>query len=318
MKRGEEMTELYLITGFLGAGKTTFLKKLIKRMSGRKMRVLVNEFGREGVDGKLLAELGVLVNEINNGSIFCACRLDKFEAALLEALADPPELIIVEASGLSDPTNIRKILAQEEFYGIKFLGSICVVDALNLKKVFSTARVCKKQISVSDLLLINKADLADEAQLAETERLIHESCPNVATHRTSFGDFEPQWLEELNNSAAGGEEPRFQTKDLGLQKALVTLRGGMTEYELTQFLEMFLEDTYRVKGFVELAGAPFLVDCVGAMAAVKPYTGAVPENGRNRLVVLAGPAMPMQKSLEKAAEWYKSQIISVERGDGTE
>lgn len=308
------MTGLYLITGFLGAGKTTFLKKFIRQMAGQRMRILVNEFGREGIDGKLLSELGVLVDEINNGSIFCSCRLDKFEAVLQDALMDAPELIIVEASGLSDPTNIRKILAQQDkFGGIEFLGSICIVDAVNLKKVFNTARVCKKQISISDLLIINKIDLADEMQIAETEQLIRQFYPHIVMHRTSFGDMKPEWLEELRDAVKEEDMPRFQTKDLGLQKALVTIKDNMTGYELTKFLEMFVEDTYRIKGFVKLGGENYLVDCVGSMVDVKPYDGLV-GNG-NKIVVLAGPGMPMQKSLEKAAQWYRDKIERVERGD---
>ena len=74
--------ELYLITGFLGAGKTTFLKNFARQFAGRRLRLIINEFGRVGVDGTLLRELDAALDEISNGSIFCACRLDQFEAAL--------------------------------------------------------------------------------------------------------------------------------------------------------------------------------------------------------------------------------------------
>lgn len=74
--------ELYLITGFLGAGKTTFLKNFARQFAGRRLRLIINEFGRAGVDGTLLRELDAALDEISNGSIFCACRLDQFEAAL--------------------------------------------------------------------------------------------------------------------------------------------------------------------------------------------------------------------------------------------
>ena len=79
--------ELYLITGFLGAGKTTFLKNFARQFAGRRLRLIINEFGRAGVDGTLLRELDAALDEISNGSIFCACRLDQFEAALEQAEA---------------------------------------------------------------------------------------------------------------------------------------------------------------------------------------------------------------------------------------
>ena len=107
------MSRLYLITGFLGAGKTTFLKQFMKQFSSERMHIIVNEFGKEGIDGELLSELGIALDEINNGSIFCSCRLDKFENVLQQVLQEKPDVIIVEASGLSDPTNVKKIIESE-------------------------------------------------------------------------------------------------------------------------------------------------------------------------------------------------------------
>ncbi|MEG1549226.1 MAG: GTP-binding protein, partial [Ruthenibacterium sp.] len=68
--------ELYCITGFLGAGKTTFLKNFIRLFEHRKIFLLINEFGKVGVDASLLRAMHATLAEINNGSIFCACRLD--------------------------------------------------------------------------------------------------------------------------------------------------------------------------------------------------------------------------------------------------
>ena len=130
------MSRLYLITGFLGAGKTTFLKQFMKQFSSERMHIIVNEFGKEGIDGELLSELGIALDEINNGSIFCSCRLDKFENVL----------IIVEASGLSDPTNVKKILNQrEKFPGLEYMGCVCLLDARQFPKVYETAVVVKNR-----------------------------------------------------------------------------------------------------------------------------------------------------------------------------
>ena len=139
------MIKLYLITGFLGAGKTTFLKKFVSLFEKQKLALIVNEFGKEGIDGVLLSTLGIALSEINNGSIFCSCRLDQFEEVLNHTIAQRPEVILVEASGLSDPTNIHKILSQPEWVSqIRYMGSICLVDAVHFEKVYNTARVCKK------------------------------------------------------------------------------------------------------------------------------------------------------------------------------
>ena len=77
------MTEVYLITGFLGAGKTCFVKNMVKALPHETMDIIVNEFGREGIDGALLHKTGLQVKEIVNGSIFCTCRWISLKRHLL-------------------------------------------------------------------------------------------------------------------------------------------------------------------------------------------------------------------------------------------
>ena len=89
------MTKLYLITGFLGAGKTTFLQKFTGLFPNQKIALVINEFGAEGVDGTLLQDLSVQLTEINNGSIFCACKLEQFEDAVRNIMEiKKPDLIL--------------------------------------------------------------------------------------------------------------------------------------------------------------------------------------------------------------------------------
>ncbi len=303
--------KLVLITGFLGAGKTTFLKNLIGLLSGHRLRVIVNEFGREGIDGTLLLEVAAEVEEINNGSIFCTCRLDKFEEALVRNAAQDPEYILVEASGLSDPSSIRRILSlRSEFASIEYLGGICIVDAVNLKKVIDTARVSKKQLAEARLVLINKTDIATESQIKETEDLVRGVRPDAAIYRTAYGKIKSDWFSILHGEQKITEGPAYHLKDLGLMKQTIRLKDTMTYYQLERFLAMFLEDTYRVKGFVCLEGKTSLVDCVGADLKITPY-GEKVENC-NYLTAMAGPGMPMQTSLQKAVEWYPELILSIE------
>lgn len=108
------MSRLYVITGFLGAGKTTFLKQFARLFPDQRLAVLVNEFGKEDIDGVLLREVHARLAEIHNGSIFCACRLEQFVDTLAQLAEDEPDVILVETSGLSDPTNVRRLLSDRE------------------------------------------------------------------------------------------------------------------------------------------------------------------------------------------------------------
>lgn len=301
------MTKLYLITGFLGAGKTTFLKNFIRHFSDYRLHIIVNEFGKEGIDGQLLKEVGTALDEINNGSIFCSCRLDKFEEVLQHALTTEPDVIIIEASGLSNPTNIRKILAQpDKFPDVDYMGSICLIDARQFPKVYDTATVVKKQIAVSDIILINKTDLADEAALASIRETLLAHRPDIPIFHTTYGTIQPEWLEQIKKPALLEEKPEMQRKDITLRSYLITVKNNFTYYSFQKFVEMFLDDTYRVKGFVELESKVYLVDCVGNMFKAAPYTEVV--RGLNELVVLSGNGLPTAKSIKEAIKWYPDNI----------
>lgn len=303
------MSKLYLITGFLGAGKTTFLKNFIRLFEGQRIHVIVNEYGKEGIDGQLLKELGTVLDEINNGSIFCSCRLDKFEEVLQNALSAAPDMIIIEASGLSNPTNVRKIMAQEEkFQGLEYMGSICLLDAKRFHKVYKTATVVKKQIGISDIILINKTDLATPEELENVRQTVREHRPDIPIYETSFGKISDKILEEIKKPALSAEKPEVQTKDITLRSYLLKINESFSLYELEKFVEMFLEDTYRVKGFVRLENATWYLDCVGNLFSIKPYDKEV--NALNEIVILAGNGLPAAKSVKEAIKWYPGKVES--------
>lgn len=304
------MTRLYLITGFLGAGKTTFLKNFIKLLSPYRLHLIINEFGREGVDGALVRQLGAAMDEINNGSIFCSCRLDRFEEALQRARAQGPDVIIVEASGLSNPLNVKKILDQPDKFGdLQYEGCICLVDASRFLKVYETATAVKKQLAVSDMILINKTDIAGEEQLAQVRSLLHSHRPDIPIHETSFGCMAPEWFAQLTRSGAGNGD-FFQTEDITLRKYTLYLRDEVSLEQLQKFLEMFLEDTYRVKGFVKCGGRPYLIDCVGSMYHQQGFEGDMPEH--SFLVVLSGAGLPVKKGIKTAMAWYPEMVEKLE------
>ena len=295
---------LYLITGFLGAGKTSFLHEFLRRGGMASTRVIVNEFGKVGVDGQLLSDSGAELMEITGGSIFCSCRIDQFENALDQALLAAPERIIVEASGLSDPTSIRKILSNERYQGrVTYGGCVCIADAVSLPKVYQTARVCKRQLSVCDAVLLNKVDIATPEQLCATRDIIQTQRPDAQLTETAFGRVPEGWLEGFKPL---GEYPEggIKSADINLRSLNISVSTGMTVHDFTKFLEMFAEDTYRIKGFVELSGAAYLADCVGSLVRVGPYDGPT----SNVLTVLFGYGLPARKSAIEAAKWYPGMV----------
>ena len=299
------MTKLYLITGFLGAGKTTFLQKFVRLFPDQKIALIINEFGKSGVDGALLQDLQIALTEIDNGSIFCACKLEQFEDALLSILEQKPDLIFVEASGLSDPTAVKSILGRDVYREMEYAGAICLVDGVRFHKVYETARVCRMQLAISDMILINKADKATREQMDAITTIVKAQKPGRPVHETQFGHFEREWLEELENPSAD-DEHKIHTKDITLQKLALTAKGFDLK-NLNSFLKMFAEDTYRIKGFVSLPEGVFLVSCVGPMVEISPFRGETPE--LNTLAVLYGNGLPAKKSIREAISWFPDCTI---------
>ena len=102
----------------------------------------------------------------------------------------------------------------------------------------------------------------------------------------------------------------MQTRDITLRSYILKIADTFTVYELGKFVEMFLEDTYRVKGFVYLEEKNWFLDCVGNLFKLTPYEKEVP--ALNEIVVLAGNGLPAAKSIKEAIKWYPDKIINFE------
>ena len=112
-----QKTKLYLLTGFLGAGKTTFLSSVLNDLSDKKVAVIMNEFGKVGIDGTIIQREGMELVELNRGSIFCSCLQLSFVSALVEMADRKMEYVFVESSGLADPSTIGEFLEAVEEIG---------------------------------------------------------------------------------------------------------------------------------------------------------------------------------------------------------
>ena len=314
------MSRLYLITGFLGAGKTTFLKQFVQMFKEQRMHIIVNEFGREGIDGELMREMGIALDEINNGSIFCSCRLDKFWEVLTHTLEQSPDVILVEASGLSDPTNVKKILNQKEKYPIfsqiEYMGCICLVDGRQFLKVYETASVVKKQLNVSNLVLLNKMDLVSREEADRVKQVLKEHRPDLPVFETDHGRFQKEWFEVLSAKIPEDEGTLFQTADITLRTYLLHIKEGTDLDRLSRFLNMLLQDTFRIKGFVRTGGKEYQVSAVGNLLEISEYR-RTPEK-TNLLVVLSGSGMPVKKALKTAVEWYPDLVTDIIDGTAAE
>ena len=157
------MIPLILVTGFLGCGKTTLLKRLVHRHRERRFLYLVNEFNPRDLDGALLQSEGAEVVAIPGGSIFCHCLVTDFMRHLTAIHERFPDLeaVIIEASGMANPKAIEQLLAETRMADRFALRQVVtIVDPVSFPKLRHTLPNLRAQVEAADTVILNKQDLA--------------------------------------------------------------------------------------------------------------------------------------------------------------
>jgi G3E family GTPase len=159
---------LVLVTGFLGSGKTTLVKHLLGTLDpGLRIGIVQNEYASANIDTAELRSVDrkFEVLEVNNGSVFCVCLLGSFIDSLAGFVDKcEPGLLIIEASGLSDPIAIAEVLQHAKLADRVYLSAVwCVVDGQHHRKISKMNTRVERQIRVADRILLNKSDLMEDA-----------------------------------------------------------------------------------------------------------------------------------------------------------
>lgn len=246
---------LQLVTGFLGSGKTTFLKNYLKEFSGsRKIGIIQNEFSEINVDGIELkqenADFSIL--EVNNGSVFCVCLLGSFVGSLAAFIDEiQPDELIMEASGMSDPLSIGQILQSQILRQKVYLDRVwCLVDAVNFLKISRLHTRINHQIRIADLVILNKTDLVD-LQRNDIGQLIYKLNPFATIEFTSFAKIEFDKYRSKLKFLPSGDQAENVRPDLESQ--VVKSNRIITPEKLDQFIEIIKPDCIRCKGFINIA-----------------------------------------------------------------
>lgn len=279
--------KLYLITGFLGAGKTTFLQNIIRENKDSKFGIIMNEFGKTGIDGRLVKDQANALIEINRGSIFCDCLKLSFIESLQEMAMSPVDIVFVEGSGLADPSNIVEILDAASLVvgdAYAYCGSICIVDTAHFTELHVDMASIARQIEFSHLAVLNKSDLADEATLLLVEREIKKINPEIQTVRSAFGKlpFDLLGMDMLSGQMVKSESSTNKVDNKPFTLTL-TFSDPLDENKLRELLEQMALSAWRAKGFARLREGIVKVDMVAGRIDMEPAFGEEP----NEIVFLS-------------------------------
>src|SRR5881628_2688927 len=181
-----------LIIGPLGSGKTTLLRHILTTHPA-KIAIVMNEFGEIAIDSKVVEGKNVRITELGGGCVCCSL-LGEFEAAVNEIIQRvEPERIIVETTGLAEPEalvfNIQEALSQCRLDGV-----VSVIDADMLVRFPELGHTTRLQIEGADILLLNKIDLVETAQIESLETKLRQINPTAAIIRTERCRIDPELL----------------------------------------------------------------------------------------------------------------------------
>lgn len=260
--------ELYVLTGFLGAGKTTVLLKILEKMQGKRIGVIQNEFGKLGIDGEILKHNDIEMVEINRGSIFCSCLKLQFVQALSEMAQHDFDKLFVESSGLGDPSNVEEILKAAEVVSGKsydFKGVICFVDGVHFLSQLDDLETVHRQLKHCHLAVITKTDLITEKEIEQLCKTIRKINPVCKIVESANGDLDLSVLDEdlLLYQWAEGEETT-NTEETKPKTLFMEIEQEVDKNGLLLFLREIAPDLYRAKGFVNVKDKGWeQVDLVG-------------------------------------------------------
>ena len=194
------MTKIDIFSGFLGAGKTTLIKKLLtEAYKGEQVVLIENEFGEIGIDGGFLKEAGIEIREMNSGCICCSLVGD-FGEALKEVIEKyHPDRIIIEPSGVGKLSDVIKAVQKvEDAVDIKLNSFTTIVDVTKCKMYMKNfGEFFNNQIENAGTIVLSRTDITDPAKIQKDVELIREKNPKAAVVTTPLGELGGDQLLEI-------------------------------------------------------------------------------------------------------------------------
>jgi len=288
-----------IVTGFLGAGKTTLIRALLDSPEGANTAVVVNEYGEVGIDNALLRASSDATVLLGNGCMCCLARSD-LQETLRTLFADRArgavpsfQRVIIETSGLADPGPLLQTFASDRALGQEFhlQALIAVIDAPNGRRNLASAPEAREQIALADRIVLTKADLADPAPLlAEIAALTAAPIEGAVN-----GTIEPAYLldERLDLPVRIPEHDHAHAHSHGIDSFAIhfdrPLHWPAFEQAMAVLTALRGADLLRVKGIVAVEGAkgPVVVHAVQHTAHRPIELQAWPDSdNRSRLVFI--------------------------------
>ena len=257
-----------VLTGYLGAGKTTLLNRILTHEHGKKVAVIVNEFGEVGIDNQLVIDADEEIFEMNNGCICCTVRGDLIRIiSNLMKRHNKFDHLVIETTGLADPAPVIQTFFVDEDMKDKIAldAVVTVVDAKHIHQHWE-AEEAQEQIAFADVILLNKTDLVNPQELEELESKIKAMNGMAKIYRTQNSELSMDALlgvQAFDLDNALKIDPEFLNEDAHehdetVKSFAIVESGELDGQKLNDWLGDLLQnkgvDIFRMKGILNIAG----------------------------------------------------------------
>lgn len=257
-----------VITGFLGAGKTSLINKILSQNKETKFAIIENEIGKENIDSQIIAQDNKEdIFELSDGCICCSLN-DELLSVLDKLIKSEYKCdhLLIETTGIADPASILAPFISDIYLKAHFqLNSLlCMIDAENIEKQLSRDDICLKQISISDYIIVNKTDLIDSDGILEVENTIRSINPEAKLIKTNKTEdsiidiihedaYKPEKVYKRIFSLENKNDDNKRSTH-GIETVLFKLEKALIQEEFALWLEAFItinkDSIYRVKGII--------------------------------------------------------------------
>lgn len=339
MTTTDNLVPASVLVGFLGAGKTTLINHLLQSNHGKKIAIIVNEFGEINIDSKLVRHTSEKIVEMSNGCICCTLRED-----LLNELRDLSQLdldyILIESTGIGEPMPIAQTFHMEDLpEKVRLDSIITVVDAesfwddWNRKDLVEDAEgnpveqplasLLSDQLEFTSVVLINKADRVSEADLVKLEGFIHEMNPYTQIYRTVKGQIEPDKLigTGLYNYELGlahpdweveWNKPTSEVEEYGFESFVYRSEQGFDADAFDRFLHSWPKNVLRAKGWVKFVNhVPVTLSQAGKQILLEPRMDPLKQN---ELEALSADGQERYLRMLEALNQESTEIVFIGQG----
>lgn len=257
-------TEIYILAGFLGSGKTTFLQKLLQfeKDLGRNVGVVMNEVGQVSIDSRVVAD-DLPLKELLEGCVCCTIQ-DQFEEQLQQMIDENSlDAIYIETTGVAHPLEVYDACISPAFaHKIEIRGIISVLDLSlwkNIDQLNSTVtNLIIEQIRHADVLILNKSDLVTEGDQASLLFSIQSFNSQAQTILTSYVDIEPSLIINMKLNEKAEKVQVHLRKHLKIDSFVYHFHHSINRKKFESFLTSLPDTIYRIKGFLRFSDMDML------------------------------------------------------------